>query len=91
MGNKLFTIECKTGIDKQGVLNYIFYRAIALNDSKLGKLGAQTYIFSLEKENSEFNKTANKMQIKYFDQTYFYNNENKLQKIFSSIKDYAND
>lgn len=88
LGNKLLTIECKTGIDKQGILNNIFYKAIALNDSRLGKLGAKTYIFSLEKENLDYNKTANKMQIKYFDQSYFYDKD-KLQKIFADIRNYA--
>lgn len=89
LGNKLFIIECKTGIAKQKDLNDIVYKATALKDGILGKLGANSYIFSLKKEDPNFTKIAKNMKIKYCSEEYFHSEE-KQQVLFEEIRKKAN-
>ena len=89
LGNKLFIIECKTGIARQKDLNDIVYKATALKDGILGKLGANSYIFSLKKEEPNFSKIARNMNIKYCSEEYFHSEE-KQRELFEEIRKKAN-
>lgn len=82
--NKLFVIECKTGIDREYMFNETVYKAAALKNERLGKLSANTLIFSLAGENNNFKEIAKAMNIQYFDRTYF-TEEEKESFIFSYI------
>ncbi len=69
-GNKLFVIECKTGIheDKGSAFREIVYKATALKESLLG-LSAESYIFVLSTAKSEqFANLAQYMRIQYCDE-----------------------
>ena len=89
LGNKLFIIECKTGIARQLDLNNIVYKATALKDGILGKLGANSYIFSLKKEEPNYTKIAKNMNITYCSEEYFISEE-KQNELFEDIKKKAN-
>ena len=70
LGNKLFVIECKTGLkDKNGknLFKEICYKASTVKDTTLGRLSAISYIISLSKDSRDnYNKeTAKKMGINY--------------------------
>jgi hypothetical protein len=82
--NKLFVIECKTGIDKELILNETVYKAAALKNERLGKLSAYTSIFSLSSENERFKDIAKAMNISYYDRSFFVDEE-KFQIIISDI------
>lgn len=69
LGNKLFVIECKTGIDNESMFNGTVYKATAVKNVVLG-LSANTFIVSLAgsgntKENEKLKKTASNMGITY--------------------------
>jgi hypothetical protein len=82
--NKLFVIECKTGIDKEAILVETVYKAAALKNERLGKLSAHTSIFSLSTENQQFSDIAKAMNITYYDRSYFVGKDN-FQKIIRDI------
>lgn len=87
-GNKLFVIECKTGIKKPDIgeivsFKEIVYKATALKEVLFG-LSANSYIFSLTPENEKLTKTARNMGIQYCDRTYFENSE-KTESLLNSI------
>jgi len=85
--NKLFVIECKTGIDKESILVETVYKAAALKNERLGKLSASTSIFALNEENednSKFKDIAQAMNINYYDKSYFVESD-KFQKIIADI------
>lgn len=82
-GNKLFVIECKTGVGKESLFKEIVYKATALKEVLFG-LSANSYIFSLTPENEKLTKTARNMGIQYCDRTYFENNE-KTESLLNSI------
>jgi hypothetical protein len=82
--NKLFVIECKTGIDKEKMLNDTVYKAAALKNERLGKLSASTSIFSLSGENEQFKDIAMAMSIVFYDKSFFTDAE-KSQSIISDI------
>ena len=83
--NKLFVIECKTGIDEESIFNETVYKAAALKNERLGKLSAYTSIFSLSKVNEKFKDIAKAMNIAYYDRSFFYDEE-KINTIISDIK-----
>jgi len=82
--NKLFVIECKTGIDKESILSETVYKAAALKNERLGKLSAYTFIFSLSTANEQFKDIAKAMNITYYDRSYFVD-KGKIDSIISDI------
>lgn len=82
--NKLFVIECKTGIDKESILTETVYKAAALKNERLGKLSANTSIFSLSDENEMFREIARALNINYYDKSFFID-ENKFLKLINDI------
>ncbi|KAA6329353.1 hypothetical protein EZS27_021832 [termite gut metagenome] len=89
LGNKLFVIECKTGVGKESIFNQTVYKAAALKETLLG-LPSSSYIFSLIPENKKFTQRAKYMGITYCDVTYF-TNDNKLNSLIEDIKRNAYD
>jgi hypothetical protein len=69
--NKLFVIECKTGIEGEKMLAETVYKVAALKNERLGKLSAYTSIYSLSDENEKFSDIAKAMNITYYDKSYF--------------------
>jgi len=66
-GNKLFVIECKSGVDSERMFNEIVYKACALKEALFG-IACNSYVFSLKKDESgELKKTASKMDITFCD------------------------
>ena len=82
--NKLFIIESKTGIEKESILSETVYKAAALKNERLGKLSANTFIFSLSGENDIFKEIAKAMNISYYDRSFF-TDEGKISLIVSDI------
>ena len=82
--NKLFVIECKTGIDKESIFNETVYKAAALKNERLGKLSSYTSIFSLSGVNEQFKDISKAMNIAYYDRSYF-DNKDKISQIISDI------
>ncbi len=91
-GNKLFVIECKTGItavaDKTetGMFKEIAYKAASIRASLLGGLSEKSMICSLSNSKDTFKKTAKNMGITYYDKRYFVNEENQKEFINDIIK-----
>jgi hypothetical protein len=92
-GNKLFVIECKTGIDGEKVFHDMVYKATSIQEAVLG-LSANTFIFSLAKSGSNemvrFESAAKAMGIKYFDRSYFTDAE-KFEELMVEIRNKAKD
>ena len=64
--NKLFVIECKTGVTSESLFNEIVYKVCALKEVLLGT--SNSYIFSLKKDNKgNWKKTAKYMGITFCD------------------------
>lgn len=64
--NKLFVIECKTGVTSEGLFNDIVYKVCALKEVLLGT--SNSYIFSLKKDiKGNWKKTARYMGITFCD------------------------
>ncbi len=72
LGNKLFVIECKTGVEREMMLKEIVYKASALKSELLG-LSAKSYIFALSEGNERWETAALNMGIKYCGRSYFEN------------------
>lgn len=89
LGNKLFVIECKTGVGKEGLFNQIVYKASALKETLLG-LSGQSYIFSLSGEVERLRVIAKNMGVVYCDRTYFFDKE-KMDMLFERIRKYADE
>ena len=87
LGNKLFVIECKTGIGKKSLFNEIIYKGTALKEYLLG-LSANSYLFSLTDEDEDLTQTASNMGISYIDRTYFLD-EDKSNELIAQIKKIA--
>lgn len=83
-GNKLWVIECKTGVGTESLFNQIVYKASALKEKLLG-LSAKSYIFSLNPPLDDRLKiTASNMNTNYVDLSDFQDSE-KMDKLFASI------
>lgn len=68
--NRLFVIECKTGVGKASLYHEIVYKACALRESLLG-IRSNAYIFSLNEDPKDILKiTARNMDIVYCDRSY---------------------
>ncbi|KAA6334233.1 hypothetical protein EZS27_017425 [termite gut metagenome] len=89
LGNKLFVIECKTGVGKGSIFNQTVYKAASLKEALLG-LPSLSYIFSLSSENKDLIQIAKYMGITYCDVTYFINND-KLNSLIEGIQQIAYD
>ena len=64
--NKLFVIECKTGVTSEKLYNEIVYKVCALKEVLLGT--SNSYIFSLKKDmKGNWKKTAKYMGITFCD------------------------
>ena len=64
--NKLFVIECKTGVTSESLFNEIVYKVCALKEVLLGS--GNSYIFSLKKDHKgNWKKTAKYMGITFCD------------------------
>ena len=64
--NKLFVIECKTGVTSESLYNEIVYKVCALKEVLLGT--SNSYIFSLKKDHKGlWKKTARYMGITFCD------------------------
>ena len=64
--NKLYVIECKTGVYSESLFNDIVYKVCALKEVLLGT--SNSYIFSLKNDyKGEWKKTANYMDIIFCD------------------------
>jgi hypothetical protein len=64
--NKLFVIECKTGVTSESIFNEIVYKVCALKEVLLGT--SNSYIFSLKKDHKgNWKKTAKYMGITFCD------------------------
>ena len=64
--NKLFVIECKTGVTSESLFNEIVYKVCALKEVLLGT--SNSYIFSLKKDHKGgWKKTARYMGITFCD------------------------
>jgi len=69
-GNKLFVIECKTGIDSQKMFNETVYKAASIKESLLG-LSGNSYIFSLANGDEKLKPITKTMGIDYYDRSFF--------------------
>ena len=87
-GNKLFVIECKTGIGQKALFNQVIYKASALKGYLLG-LPANSYLFSLTGEDAEAEQASKNMGITYIHKSYFLKEE-KINQLVDSIVNTAN-
>ena len=67
-GNKLFVIECKTGVKTERLFNEIVYKACAIKEALLG-VSCYSYIFSLTRDDKDntFKLIAGNMDIIFYD------------------------
>jgi len=82
-GNKLFVVECKTGILGQAMFNQTVYKAASIKEILLG-LSGNSYIFSLAGEDEKLEPITKTMGINYFHRSFFVNND-KFEKIVEDI------
>ena len=69
-GNKLFVVECKTGVETQARFNEIVYKLCALREALLG-LSCHSYIFSLKEDTKDslLKRIASNMGSTFVDKT----------------------
>ena len=66
-GNKLFVIECKTGVQTERLFNEIVYKVCAIREALLG-VSSFSYIFSLKKDYTDvLKRIAQNMDIIFVD------------------------
>ena len=88
LGNKLFVVECKTGVEKAAMFHQIAYKACALHESMLG-VSSHSYIFSLSNDyNDNMTKMARNMDIVYCDRDFFLKDK-EWQRFVADVKDKA--
>lgn len=81
LNNRLFAIECKTGVGRAALYNQIVYKACALKEALLG-MRSNSYIFSVNDRNSaNLSVTAKNMGITFCDRSYV-ENEQRLRNLF---------
>lgn len=65
--NKLFVIECKTGVETERLFNEIVYKACAIKEALLG-VSCHSYIFSLKKDkDGSLSRIAKNMGVIFID------------------------
>lgn len=84
-GNKLFVIECKTGVKTERLFNEIVYKACAIKEALLG-VSCYSYIFSLTKddEDNTYKLIAGNMDVIFYDHDIL-TNPKKLHKALTDI------
>lgn len=83
-GNKLFVIECKTGVQTERQFNEIVYKACAISELLLG-VSCLPYIFSLkEDERDSLKRIADNMGITFIDYGIL-TNPQKLKLAFAKM------
>ncbi|WP_293739181.1 Card1-like endonuclease domain-containing protein [uncultured Parabacteroides sp.] len=87
-GNKLFVIECKTGIAGVAMFNQTVYKASAIKEAVLG-LSANTFIASLAQEDDNLRKTAKNMGV-YYKCREDIDNPSRFESFMNQIKAIAN-
>ena len=66
-GNKLFVIECKTGVQSERLFNEIVYKVCAIREALLG-VSSYSYIFSLKQDYTDvLKRIAQNMDIIFVD------------------------
>lgn len=66
-GNKLFVIECKTGVQTERLFNEIVYKVCAIREALLG-VSSYSYIFSLKRDDTDaLKRIAENMDITFVD------------------------
>ena len=66
-GNKLYVIECKTGVQTERLFNEIVYKLCAIKEALLG-VSCYSYIFSFKRDDSDvLKKIAANMDIVFID------------------------
>ena len=83
--NRLFVIECKTGVETERMFSEIVYKACALREALLG-VSCHSYIASLKKDtNDNLDKIAQSMDITLWDYAEIVKNFPKaLEKMLES-------
>jgi hypothetical protein len=83
-GNKLFVIECKTGVKTERLFNEIVYKACAIKEALLG-VSCYSYIFSLTKDDEDhtYKLIAGNMDIIFYD----HNILTKPKKLHKALTD----
>ena len=87
LGNKLFVIECKTGVEKGSLLNQIVYKSSALKEYLKG-ISAYSFIFALAKDDPEWSKVASFMGVGYYGRSFFIDSA-KTRELVNFIKSKA--
>lgn len=83
--NKLFVVECKTGVETERLFNEIVYKACALREALLG-VSCHSYIFSLKDDDSgDLKRIASNMEISFFDRSVL-TSDSILQKSIRSMQ-----
>jgi hypothetical protein len=78
--NRLFVIECKTGVETERMFSEIVYKACALREALLG-VSCHSYIASLKKDsNDNLDKIARSMDIVFWDYAEIVNRLPKVLK-----------
>lgn len=89
-GNKLFVIECKTGVENKRMFNEIVYKACALKEALLG-VSCVSYIFSLKKDgDSQLRRIARNMDLDFVDY-HTLTNEKSFETVLKNMKKAAKD
>ncbi len=89
IGNKLYIIECKTGVGKEGLFKEIVYKASALK-SYLAGLSANSYIITLSNHKEEWANISRNLDSTYLGREFFIEEEKWLNECNKIIK-YSND
>lgn len=80
-GNKLFVVECKTGVDSEKKFNEIVYKASSLREALLG-VSCYSYIASLKQDKTgELKKIARYMGLEFWDREIMTNDSKFSQSI----------
>lgn len=83
-GNKLFVIECKTGVHTEKLFNEIVYKLCAISEALLG-VSCCSYIFSLRPDDTDIlKKVAKNMDITFIDRGIL-TSQKKLRKELAYI------
>lgn len=87
--NKLFVIECKTGIETERMFNEIVYKACALRESLLG-ISCTSFIFTLKDDKEVLARIAENMDITLVDREIL-TEPALINRIWEKVKIIAND
>lgn len=85
INNKLYVIECKSGIEKESMFNSIVYKACALRESFLG-CQCKSFICGLKEDKDDMLKRiAQNMDITFWDKATICNKQNFCNAIKLSL------